>query len=182
MTFDAIGFQREGALATRLCLVELTVLPQRAREIVEDLHAVRRQRQPFAIAGDCLVEPSDIVQRGAEIVVELDYLRPEAQRSLEIRYRLLWLTELLERVAEIVERVDRSGGERQRALIAFDGLGRPIASKQNVAEIVVKRRVAPVTGDRFADMLDCIIRAALLMLDQPEQMQCWSVARVNRQN
>ena len=74
------------------------------------------------------------------------------------------------------------GASASARSIAFDGLGRSIASKQNVAEIVVKRRVAPVTGDRFADMLDCIIRAALLMLDQPEQMQCWSVARVNRQN
>ena len=51
-------------------------------------------------------------------------------------------------IGEIVEGVDAARRQRERALVARDSLGEAALSPQDVAEIVVERRVAPIARDR----------------------------------
>jgi hypothetical protein len=93
------------------------------------------------------------------------------ERPFEIADRPLRLAEILAGVAEVVERVGRAWSERERPLVACHRLSEPPLFPENVAEIVVKRRIAAVPRDCFADMLDRDVVAPELTLDQAEQMK-----------
>ncbi len=67
-------------------------------------------------------------------------------------------------------------------LEAGQGLGGPIPLPEDVAEIVVKRRISSVSPNRQANALDRIVRASGLVLEQPEQMEGLRVTGVHRQD
>lgn len=53
---------------------------------------------------------------------------------------------------------------------------------EDIAEVVVKSRMPAISRDRHADVLDRIIGAAALMLDQTKQMKGLRMTGVDRQD
>src|SRR5580693_1352826 len=90
----------------------------------------------------------------------------EAQRSFEIGGGALRLAEVLICIAQIVEGIDRGRREGQSPLVATNGLGEPTECSEDVAKVVVKSRVPAVSHYRHADVLDRLLGAAALVLDQ----------------
>ena len=182
MALDSIRPKRDRALVTVFSCLELTLRPQRAGEIIEDLDRIGPQSKSLAIGGDGLVEPAEILQRRAEVVVQFDGIGPEAQRPLEIADRPLRLAEILACIAKIVERVDRVRGEGERPLVARHRLGEPSLSPENVAEIVVKRRIPAVSQNGLANALDRDLGVSELMLDKAKQMKGMGMVGVDHKD
>ena len=67
-------------------------------------------------------------------------------------------------------------------LVAANGLGEPIERSEDIAEVVVKRRVPAVSHYRRADVLDRLFGAPALMLDQTEQMKGLRMTGLHRQD
>jgi hypothetical protein len=81
------------------------------------------------------------------------------------------MAEILAGVAGIIECIDRVWSEGERPLVARQRLDEPSLSPENIAEIVMKSRLSAVSRNRFAKAFDRNLRAAELMLDNPEQVQ-----------
>ena len=182
MALDTVWIKLKRLFVSGLRRLRLTLLMQRSSQVVEDFGRIRAQRQRLPKAGDRFVEPAERLQRDPEIVVQFDRIGAQAQSPLEIGGCPLRLAEFLADIAEIVECIDRAGRQSERPLVTPHRLGSPTLRREDVAEIMVKRRVAAVARDRSLDMFDRIIGPALLMLDQPEQMQCWGMSGIDRQN
>jgi hypothetical protein len=58
----------------------------------------------------------------------------------------------------------------------------PTPCSEDIAEVVVKSRISTVSHDRHADVLDCVIGAAALMLDQTEQVQSLRITAIDGQD
>lgn len=114
--------------------------------------------------------------------LQFDRIGPEAERSFEVADRTLCLAEILAGVAEIIERIDRAGGKGERPLVACHRLGEPILAPKNVAEIVVESSIPAVSPDRIANALDRVISAALLMLEETEQMKGLGMIGIAHEN
>jgi hypothetical protein len=74
------------------------------------------------------------------------------------------------------------GRQSQRPLVTSPRLASPTLRGEDVAEIVVKGRVAVVARNCSLDVFDRIIGPSLLMFDKPEQMQRRRMSGVARQN
>jgi len=70
-----------------------------------------------------------------------------------------------------VERVDRGRGEGERLLVAPHCIGKQSLFAENIAEIVVKRRIPAVSSNGFANALGRDLGVSELMLDEAEQMK-----------
>jgi len=103
--------------------------------------------------------------------VQFDCIGLQPQRPFEERDRPLRPAKILADIAEIVEGIHGVRREGDRMLEACQGLGGPTLFSENIAEVVVKRRISAVPRNRHAKALDRIVGAPALMLYQSEQME-----------